>query len=92
MGLLFILCQAPYKVLTDHGDVPVAMIGGTRCYLLGQDDSAMRVFCPGWEPPRVRTIEASTVQIRHCGFEENVFAAYTASSCVQPAPPAPRTE
>jgi hypothetical protein len=54
IGILLALSQAPYKLMV-HNQMPVVVIEGDRCYRLGAHASDIRVFCPSWMPPRVRT-------------------------------------
>jgi eukaryotic-like serine/threonine-protein kinase len=84
-SVLLIMSQAPYKLML-HNSVPVVLIDGARCYLLGQAGAQARVFCPTSDLPRVRTVQAP-VRIEACGFEENVFLASSAPGCVRDAQP-----
>jgi hypothetical protein len=66
-----VLAQAPYK-LAARNQLPVALVGGLRCYVLGERGTEVRAFCPGWDVPRVRTVR-SAAGVEPCGFEENLF-------------------
>jgi predicted Ser/Thr protein kinase len=78
--VIAVLMQAPYK-LTVYNQMPVALVGGLRCYVLGEHDPDVRAFCPDWEVPRVRTISRTTTAIAPCGFEENVFRQRRGAAC-----------
>lgn len=79
-ALLFVLVQAPYR-LTLQNERPVAVVSGQRCYVLGETADDARVYCPGWNPPRVRTVSRRASAIQACGFEENVFAGLPKATC-----------
>jgi hypothetical protein len=79
-ALLFVLVQAPYK-LTLQNERPVAVVSGQRCFVLGETAEDARVYCPGWNPPRVRTVSRTAAAIQTCGFEENVFAGRSGVTC-----------
>ena len=85
VSLLALLSQAPYKAMF-HNQVPVIVLDGTRCYLLGEEGSALRVFCPSNAVPRVRTVDSTRVSVERCGSLENIFVASIGTSCP------PRTE
>ena len=85
--VLFILAQAPYKLLTEHAELPVALVEQNRCYVLGENASEARVYCPGWPVPRTRTVTRGTDHIQRCGFEENPFSGSTLAACQQGATP-----
>jgi hypothetical protein len=80
VALLAMLSQAPYKAMF-HNQVPVIVLDGTRCYLLGERAGSMRVFCPSGAVPRVRTIDSSRATIERCGATENIFDASSGTSC-----------
>jgi hypothetical protein len=78
--VLAVLAQAPYK-LTVYNQVPVAIVGETRCYVLGENGDEVRTFCPGWEVPRVRTVSRTATVVQPCGFEENLFRQAGGHAC-----------
>ena len=80
MGVLAVLAQAPYK-LTVHPERPVVLVDGQRCYLLGERSSDARVYCPGTQEPRVRTVSRLASPITGCGFEENIFIGTVDQKC-----------
>ena len=80
MGVLAILAQAPYK-LTVHPERPVVLVDGQRCYLLGERDTDARVYCPGTQEPRVRTVSRLAAPISGCGFDENIFIGTVDQKC-----------
>jgi serine/threonine-protein kinase len=82
--VIAVLAQAPYK-LTVYNQLPVALVGGTRCYVLGERGSEVRTFCPGWEVPRVRTVSREVTTVEPCGFDENLFRQRGGQAC-QAAP------
>lgn len=93
-GLLIAFLVAPHK-LTIQNRMPVALVAGQRCYLVGERDTARDssqlqrsslVYCPAWEAPRVRIV-TRTEDIQACGFEENVFLLSRATDCTPMAEP-----
>jgi hypothetical protein len=85
VAALVVLSQGPYKLMLVN-ELPVVLLDGNRCYLLGQLDGQRRVFCPKFELPRVRTVtEQNTVEL--CGFDENVFLASSVSGCTRGSQP-----
>ena len=82
-ALVAVLLQAPYK-LTTYNEVPVAIVGGLRCYIVGERGADVRSYCPGWDLPRVRTVSSRETAIEPCGFEENIFSASGGTSCKTP--------
>jgi serine/threonine protein kinase len=85
VSLLALLSQAPYKAMF-HNQVPVVVLDGTRCYVLGEQGETLRVFCPSSAVPRVRTVESTRMTLERCGSIENIFAASPGATCP------PRTE
>ena len=80
MGVLAIVAQAPYK-LTVHPERPVVLVDSQRCYLLGERDSDARIYCPGAQEPRVRTVSRLAAPVTGCGFEENIFIGTINQKC-----------
>ena len=78
--LLAILIQAPYR-LTVNTAFPVVLLDGQRCYVLGERESESRVYCPGWQPPRVRTVAGAGARVMRCEYDENVFVGKPATTC-----------
>jgi Protein kinase domain len=86
LGLLVVFEQAPYNLMTtDHNEVPVVVVGGQRCHLLGVLGDESRVHCAAWAAPRVRNVPTSTVE-RRCGFDENIFVQPAVEGCERTAP------
>jgi hypothetical protein len=86
IAVLTVLSQAPYKAMGNN-EMPLLLLEGTRCYLLGERANEVRVFCPASEVPRVRTVKASQSTLERCDADENVFIASTAASCPLRAEP-----
>ena len=87
LSLLTVFAQAPYKLMTArYNEMPVGVVGAERCYLMSELAGDVRVYCPGWPPPRVRTIPADGVGER-CGFEDNVFTPSRVAGCGRDATP-----
>jgi tRNA A-37 threonylcarbamoyl transferase component Bud32 len=84
IAMLVVLSQAPYKLMLQNG-MPVVLVDGQRCYQLGRLGDDIRMFCPAWTPPRVRTVTATQSRIEECRFEENVFLATTGHDCQPPS-------
>jgi serine/threonine-protein kinase len=83
LGLLLLLLQAPYKVMA-HNELPVVLVDGLRCSVVGERADALRVFCPGMPVPRVRTVTPGEHQISPCGFEDSVFRVTATEGCSVP--------
>lgn len=80
--VLVVMSQAPYKLMAPGQNlVPVVLVDGVRCYRLGVSGEEVRVFCPAWPVPRVRTVKSTERVIQRCEFEENVFIAQPAGGC-----------
>lgn len=82
LGVLFVCCQAPYKLMR-HNDLDVVLVDGQRCALVGERATEARVFCAGFDVPRVRTIPLPHPTFTRCGFEESVFTGSTAGRCAR---------
>jgi len=80
--LLLLFSQAPYKAMYRN-IVPVVLVEGSPCYALGKRGEDLRVYCPTWSPPRVRTVSTSRVSVQSCGFEQNVFLLSLPLDCTQ---------
>ena len=81
VALMTVFAQAPYKLMTArYNEMPVGTVGMERCVLMGEEAGSVRVYCPAWPPPRVRSIPAGEVE-RRCGFESNVFTVSAATGC-----------
>jgi hypothetical protein len=75
-----VLAQAPYKLMV-YNQVPVALVDGIRCYVLGERNTDVRAYCPAWDVPRVRTVSRTNATIAACGFEENIFRGAGGRGC-----------
>ena len=80
MAVLLFVLQAPYK-LSQHNALPVVLHDSQRCYLLGDTVEQSRVYCPGWQVPRVRTVPRTESSISPCGFDENIFVGAISAQC-----------
>jgi hypothetical protein len=80
VAVLLLLSQAPYQAMY-YNQMPVVLLDGNRCYLLGEQPGEMRVFCPASGVPRVRTVTSGERNIERCDAEENVFVASTNPTC-----------
>ena len=81
MAVLLIVLQAPYKLSQQNAALPVVVHDSQRCYLLGDTGEQSRVYCPGWQVPRVRTVPRTESSISPCGFDENIFVGAISAQC-----------
>jgi Protein kinase domain len=73
--------HAPYKLMTERNNrMPVVIVEGQACYQLGEKDAELRVYCPLWTAPRVRSVPASAVS-RRCGVDANMFLPSAPRDC-----------
>jgi hypothetical protein len=81
VAVLMAFEQAPYKLMTERNNrMAVVIVESQQCYSLGANGDEVRVFCPTWMVPRVRSVPASAVT-RRCGFEANIFMPSARREC-----------
>ena len=80
VGVLFVCCQAPYKLM-NYNALPVVVLNGESCSLVGEHEGEARVFCAGFDVPRVRTIRLPEPGLTRCGFEASVFVPSKQPAC-----------
>ena len=80
VGILFMFCQAPYKLM-NHNALPVVVLNGQPCSLVGEREGEARIYCASFDIPRVRTIPLPDPGLTRCGFEASVFVPSRQPAC-----------
>ncbi len=70
--VMLLTLSLPYRLMF-HSDRPVVRHAGLRCYDLGRQDTRVLVYCPAWDPPRIRS--TSVAGVEETGVREHVFNA-----------------
>ena len=65
----------------NYNAMPVVVLDGKPCSLVGEQDGEARVFCAGFDVPRVHTIRLPEPGLTRCGFEASVFVPSRQPAC-----------
>ncbi len=68
----FVLLAAPYRLMW-HDELPVALYGSRRCYVLGQSPSEVQLFCPALDVPRTRIVARTSSDLELTGIVESLY-------------------
>ena len=72
IAVAFVLLAAPYRLFW-HSEVEVALFDSMRCYVLGESDAAVRLFCPTLDVPRTRLVARTSPQLEMTGIVESLY-------------------
>jgi serine/threonine-protein kinase len=72
IAVAFVLLAAPYRLFW-HNEVEVALFDSRRCYVLGESDAEVRLFCPTLDVPRTRLIARTSPQLEMTGIVESLY-------------------
>jgi serine/threonine protein kinase len=72
IGVFVLMNEWPYRVFY-YNEFEAIDFAGARCYVTGQTDAQMLVFCPGAGPPRNRIVPNTDPRVHRLGVVENVF-------------------
>ncbi len=72
LTLSFLLLDVPYRAFSQS-KLETAILDGRSCYVLGEREADLLVFCPELAPPRSQTIPKDAAGLRRLGVKENVF-------------------
>lgn len=72
IAVAFVMLAAPYRLMW-HAEVEVARYESRRCYVLGESDSEVKVFCPTLDVPRTRLIARTNPQLEMTGIIESLY-------------------
>jgi hypothetical protein len=67
-----VILVLPYRLIW-HNRFEVAALNGARCYILGTHESTARVFCPGHEPPKVKSVPLEGAGLARSGETQNIY-------------------
>jgi hypothetical protein len=62
----------PYRLIW-HNPFEVADLNGERCYILGTHESSARVYCPGHEPPKVKSVQIEGDGLVPSGETQSIY-------------------
>ncbi len=74
--LALLLFSFPYRVLSQNGDFEVARWQQARCYILGEKEDTMLLFCPALEP-RSRVVTRAGDEVQRTGVRESPFTSFS---------------
>jgi hypothetical protein len=69
--------DAPYRLIHDHNKERVAL-NGQRCYVIGDNNGRLLLFCPDINPPRNRIVEPYDPSLERLGVRESMFTPTSA--------------
>jgi hypothetical protein len=72
VAVLLLLNEVPYRILWKS-DAMRSEYDGTRCYVIGQNDTQALLFCPDIAPPRTKVVQKNDSRFRSTGVVENIF-------------------
>ena len=72
VAVLLLLNEVPYRILWKS-DAMRSEYDGTRCYVIGQNDTQALLFCPDIAPPRTKVVQKNDSRFRLTGVVENIF-------------------
>lgn len=67
-----LLLELPYRILRHNEFLRVAL-GGERCYVIGERDQELLLYCPDGEIPRNRVIPANEPRLERTTQVESIF-------------------
>jgi tRNA A-37 threonylcarbamoyl transferase component Bud32 len=77
IALLFL--TFPYKMLSQNRDLEVALWEDSRCYVIGERGSDLRLFCPERDP-RSQAVDRADPNLRRTGMFEDPFTLFSPSN------------
>jgi hypothetical protein len=77
--LALMLLDFPYRMLWFNDTFEVARWQGARCYILGERDDDVLLFCPLVELPRNRVVSRRSKELQRLGTQENIFTQFSAN-------------
>jgi hypothetical protein len=77
--LSLLLLDFPYRMLSQNNLFEVAQWRGERCYILGERDDDLLVFCPALDPPRNRIVSRGATDLQRLGVTESIFAQFSSN-------------
>lgn len=75
-GLALLLFAFPYRMLSGNDHLEVARWKQARCYILGERQNDVLLFCPELDP-RDRIARAATSQVERMGTQESPFTSFS---------------
>jgi hypothetical protein len=70
-----LLLDFPYRLMV-HSEFEAARWRGSTCYMIGERDSDVLLFCPALEPPRNRTVPRASPELEPTGDGiHNIFSS-----------------
>jgi hypothetical protein len=77
--LAILLLDFPYRMLSRNNEFETVNWNGARCYILGERQDDVLLFCPRLDPPRNRIISRRTEKLERLGVKESVFSPLSAN-------------
>jgi hypothetical protein len=72
--LAILLLDFPYRLLAQHKrEFAAVTMNGNSCYILGERQAQLLLFCPDAEVPRNRVIRADDPNLKRLGFVQDIF-------------------
>jgi hypothetical protein len=72
IGISLLLVAAPYRLMW-HNRFERVTYGSERCYILGEQPASALLYCPGIDPPRVKTVPVPASDLQRSGVVENIY-------------------
>ena len=66
-------------MLSRNNEFETVNWNGARCYILGERQDDVLLFCPRLDPPRNRIISRRTEKLERLGVKESVFSPLSAN-------------
>ena len=66
----------PYRLIYDN-KFPVVRWMGENCYIIGEADGDVQLFCPQLDPPRTRRVPRGTTALERQDRVENIYTSYS---------------
>jgi hypothetical protein len=77
--IALLLLTFPYRMLSQNRDLEVALWSGTRCYVVGERGSDLRLFCPERDP-RSQAVSRTDPNVQRTGTFEDPFTLFSPSN------------
>jgi tRNA A-37 threonylcarbamoyl transferase component Bud32 len=84
--LAITILSVPYRILR-HNKREVAMWNGARCYVTGQRETNVLLFCPLSPVPRNHIVSSTDSGLMRTGVSENIFTQLSPSNGVEGGKP-----
>ena len=77
--IALMLMTFPYRMLSQNQTLEGVLWRGSRCYVLGERDSDVRLFCPELDP-RSQAVSRTDPNLQRTGTFESPFTLFSPSN------------